>query len=104
MFLKSLSVLNKMLKCKHFTGEHPCQSIISIKFLCNFIEMALHHGCSPVNLLHIFSTSFRKNNSGRLLLEFYTLLTNLRQISHHMEISKLIYKSNQLTGFHMSRT
>ena len=26
------------------------------------------HGCSPVNLLHIFSTPFSKNTSGRLLL------------------------------------
>ena len=28
------------------------------KFLCNFIEIALRHGCSPVNLLHIFKTPF----------------------------------------------
>ena len=25
-----------------FTGEHPCRSVISIKSLCNFIEIALH--------------------------------------------------------------
>ena len=36
-----------------FTGEHPCQSAISIKLFSNFIEIALRHGCSPVNLLHI---------------------------------------------------
>ena len=35
-----------------FTGEHPCQSVISIKLLCR---------CSPVNLLHIFRTPFYKN-------------------------------------------
>ena len=40
--------------CIKFTGEHSCQSAISIKLLCNFIEIALRHGCSPVNLLHIF--------------------------------------------------
>ena len=28
----------------------------------------LRHGCSPVNLLHIFRTPFRKNNYGGLLL------------------------------------
>ena len=28
--------------------------------LCNFIEIALRHGCSPVNLLHIFRTPFSK--------------------------------------------
>ena len=36
--------------------------------LCNFIEIALRHGCSPVNLLHIFRTPFPKNTSGWLLL------------------------------------
>ena len=30
------------------TGEHPCRSLISIKLLCNFIEIALQHGCSSV--------------------------------------------------------
>ena len=35
--------------------------------LCNFIEIALRHGCSPVNLLHIFRTPFPKNTSGWLL-------------------------------------
>ena len=34
----------------------------------NFIEIALRHGCSPVNLLHIFRTLFPKNTSGWLLL------------------------------------
>ena len=28
----------------------------------------LRHGCSPVNLLHIFGTPFPKNTSGRLIL------------------------------------
>ena len=36
---------------------------------CNFIEIALWDGCSPVNLLHNFRTPFRKNTSGWLLLE-----------------------------------
>ena len=35
----------------------------------NFIEITLPHGCSPVNLLHIFRTPFLKNTSGRLLLK-----------------------------------
>ena len=54
--------------CSKFTGEHPCRSAISIKLLCNFIEIILPHGCSPVNLLHIFRTPFPKNTSERLLL------------------------------------
>ena len=39
-----------------------------INLLCGFIEIALRHGCSPVNLLHVFNTPFSKNTSGRLLL------------------------------------
>ena len=31
-------------------------------------EITLRHGCSPLNLLHIFRTPFPKNSSGRLLL------------------------------------
>ena len=56
--------------CSKFTGEHPCGSAILIKLLCNFIDIALQHGCSSVNLLHIFRTPFLKNTSGRLLLMF----------------------------------
>ena len=36
----------------------------------NFIEITLRHGCSPVNLLHIFRAPFPKNSSGGLLLLF----------------------------------
>ena len=34
----------------------------------NFIEITLRHGCSPVNLLHIFRTPFLRNTSEWLLL------------------------------------
>ena len=44
--------------CSKFTGEHPCRSAISIKLLCNFIEIKLQQGCSLVNLLHIFRGPF----------------------------------------------
>ena len=56
--------------------RHLCRSAISIKLQssfieitpCNFIEITLRHGCSSVNLLHIFRTHFLKNTSGWLLL------------------------------------
>ena len=38
------------------------------KLLRNFIEIALWHGCSLVNWLHIFRTPFSRNASGWLLL------------------------------------
>ena len=37
--------------------------MISIKLLCNFIEITLWLGWSPVNFLHIFRTPFHKNDS-----------------------------------------
>ena len=55
-------------KCSKFTGENTCRSVISIKLLCKFIKITLPHGCSPVNILHIFRTFFPKNTSGGLLL------------------------------------
>ena len=36
----------------------------------NFIEITYRHGCSSVNLLHVFKTLFPKNTSGGLLLAF----------------------------------
>ena len=56
----SRGVLRKgVLKiCSKFTGEHPCRS-----------EITLRHGCSPVNLLHVFRTHFLNNTSGWLLLQ-----------------------------------
>ena len=36
---------------------------------CDFIEITLRHGCSPVNLLHIFRAPFSRNYSGWLLVE-----------------------------------
>ena len=50
------------------TKQLPCRIGISVKLLSNFIEIALRHGCSPVNLLHIFRTLFPRNTSGGLLL------------------------------------
>ena len=50
--------------CSKFTGEHPCRSVISIKLQSNLTETILRHGCSPVNLLHIFRIPFPDNTSG----------------------------------------
>ena len=55
----------KNVLCSKFTGEHPRRSI---KLHCNFIDITLRQGCSPVNLLHVFRTLFPMNTSGRLIL------------------------------------
>ena len=54
--------------CTKFTGEHPCRSVTSLKLQSSFIEIAFWHGCFPVNLLHIFRTTFPRNTSGWMLL------------------------------------
>ena len=38
------------------------------KVALQLIEIALRHGCSPVNLLNIFKTTFSKNTYEGLLL------------------------------------
>ena len=54
---------------------------ISIKLLCNFIEITLRHWCSPVNFLHIFSTTFNKNTfRGLLVIRITTFNENLGNI------------------------
>ena len=68
--------------CSRFTGERPCRSAILIS--CNFIEIVLLQGFSPVNLRHIFSTPFYKNTAKELLLNSWvscfesSFLANLR--------------------------
>ena len=59
---------HKKKMCSKFTGEYLCQSMISIKLLRNFAEIAIRYRCSPGNLLHIFRTFFYKDNYGGLLL------------------------------------
>ena len=68
--------------CSKFTGEQPCRSVISIKLLCNFIEITLRHDCSPVNLLHTFRTRFRKDISGWLLLIILILILSFYSVYH----------------------
>ena len=43
-------------------------------------EITPRHGCSPVNLLHIFRAPFPNNTSGWLLLEFE--ITNLQMVKY----------------------
>ena len=50
------------------TLRHGCSPVNLLHIFSNFIEITLQHGCSPVNLLHIFRTPFSKNTSWWLLL------------------------------------
>ena len=69
--------------CCKFTGEHPCRSVTSMKLQSNLIEIALLHGCSPVNLMHIFKTPLLESTSRRLLLKILktsNILTNKKHV------------------------
>ena len=65
--------------CSEFTGERPCRSAILIKLLCYFIEIIFRHGCSPINLRHIFRTFFLKSTCGWVLLDVSTTSNNLQK-------------------------
>ena len=69
--------------------------------LCNFIEIARRHGCSSLNLLHIFRTPFPKNTSRRLLLLIvfeleicFTATNNRRNSRHYSRLTPTIFNSN----------
>ena len=72
---------------------------------CDFNKVAkqitLRHGCSPVNLLHIFRTPFYKNTYGALLLtiiftNLVTIFTSLIDV-HESIFSHVIPARNLLT-------
>ena len=46
-----------------------------------FIGITLRHGCSCVNLLHIFRTSFPKNICGELLLQSFKIVLLISQFT-----------------------
>ena len=75
-----------------FKGEHPYQSESLIKLQSNFIETALRHGCSLVNLLHIFRTPLLKNTSGWLLLYILRKALDLDDLLEN-DIFKTEFKS-----------
>ena len=56
---------------------------MSVKLLYDFIEITLRHGCSPVNLLHIFTTAFLKNTSMWLLLVFIFKKNQYHDLYNH---------------------
>ena len=66
--------------CSKFTGETPMLKCDFNKFANQLYWNHTRHGCSPVNLLHIFRTPFPKNISGWLIMNkfsqrFHKILT-----------------------------
>ena len=57
----------------------------------NFIVITLRHGCSPVNLLHIFRTPLLQNTSERLLLFISITRTKIFQAKTTFQLNVKFY-------------
>ena len=61
------------------------------RLLCNFIEIALWHGCSsPINLLHIFRTPFYKNTYGGLLPKIRLISQPLNAVTEILVLEQVV--------------
>ena len=70
MTVNKLDKFHEKQPSRGFLRKRCSENIVSIKLFLRFIEIAVLHGCSPVNLLHIFRTPFYKNNYRGFLLDF----------------------------------
>ena len=77
----------------------PKCDLNKVALLCNLIEIALWHGCSPVNLLHIFSTPFLKNTSGWLLLPNLMTKLSISEFDSNMQCFRIQLDRIQLDIF-----
>ena len=77
----------------------PRCDLNKVALLCNLIEIALWHGCSPVNLLHIFSTPFLKNTSGWLLLPNLMTKLSISEFDSNMQCFRIQLDRIQLDIF-----
>ena len=66
------------MKAKHTNIQRSYVFADLMYIFSDFIEIALQHGCSPVNLLHIFITPFLKNTSQWLLLKSRNTQRNIK--------------------------
>ena len=67
--------------------------VISVKLLCNFIEVSFQHRCYLVDLLHVLRMPFPKNTSRRLLLLslMWTIAVNF--------VNKNSWQASEITYF-----
>ena len=84
-------------------SEAHVQKCSPEEVLCNSIEITLHCGCSPVNLVYIFRAPFPKNTSGRLLhiveplIKSGWLKFNIRYVNDALLLAK---KQDMNCSFH----
>ena len=87
--------------CSKFTESH---AEVWFAKQSNCIEITLRHGCSLVNLLHIFRTPFPRNTSGWLLLYlrrllFWTMIEHRMYLSSKMRVTdKFLTKPEKMVN------
>ena len=79
-YSNSIQSIRHIIKSKPYRSSYPKvflgKGVLKIYVLkSNFIEITLQHGCSSVNLLHVFRTAFLKNTSGQLILVLLLVFT-----------------------------
>ena len=94
IYLKIFKTICSNISCITKISKPKCFNPFSIKLLCSFLEIALWHACSPVNLLHIIRTPFPYNSPGGLLpalriIYIYIYIDNIRTVSHKNYTLKL---------------
>ena len=65
-----------MRVCSGFVVQLRCQSVISIKLLCRFIEATLRRWCFPVNLLSFLRAPLCGRTYWGMLLSFAKALSS----------------------------
>ena len=78
--------------CRKFTGEHPCQSVISINSGLHD-KFTLWHGCSPVNLLHVSEHLFLRTPLGgcfysSILIPLFVIFVCFQSAARWLSFSK----------------
>ena len=102
--LKVFSGKGVLKICSKFTEEYLCRSLISIKFLCSFIEMALWCECFPLNFGHIFRTFFSKNTSKGLLGNVLKFTYDVIIATYNRYSATTLYEEEQWLPNFSSRT
>ena len=63
-----------------------CSENMQQMYRRSLIRRTLPHGCCPINLLHIFRTSYPKNTSGRLILKLKQMICQCELYCSSIEI------------------
>ena len=84
--------LSWMKLCSSDNHYTTAPQLKPVKLRITFTDITFRHGCSPVNLLHIFRIPFPKNTSGGMLLDFdilNSLSIHCRSLPHSWAVQNI---------------